>query len=124
VFVAQDDHLSATYQVRLEETFSPNNGTSYWELITGKSTGKRASKHDLLQCLANMAEVRIHGSYFKGIEATWLRNVLVLEGLADKGGRFLSMTESMQPDGGPEFTVVNGIKVYGPRSAAQTPSSA
>lgn len=124
VFVAQDDHLSATYQVRLEETFSPNNGSSYWELATGKSAGKRASKHELVQCLANMAQVRIRGSYFKGIEATWLSSVVVLEGLADKGGRFPSMTESTQNDGGPEFTVVNGIKVYGPRSAAPTPSSA
>ena len=34
-----EDSLAATYQVRLDESFSPDNGTSHWELITGKFAG-------------------------------------------------------------------------------------
>ena len=38
-------------------------------------------------------------------------------GLADKGGRYPGMTESKEADGGPEYTVINGVKVYGPRTS-------
>ena len=40
---------AATYEVRLEETFSPDGGTSYWQLVTGKVAGVRATKQDLIQ---------------------------------------------------------------------------
>ena len=122
VFKAPDDQLSATYQVRLDETFSPDEGNSYWELITGKLAGRRASKLEVVQCLSNLAEVRIRGSYFKGLEATWLREVSVLQGLLDKGGRYPGMTLSGEPDGGPEYTVIKGIKVYAPRITAPAAS--
>jgi len=49
VFKMPEDALSAIYQVRLEETFSPDNGTSYFQLLNGKSAGVRASKHEIVQ---------------------------------------------------------------------------
>ena len=118
VFSPPEDSLAASYEVRMDETFTPNNGTSYWELVTGKVAGKRVTKHDFVQCLSYLSEIRIRGAYFKGTEATWLKDVKVIEGLADKGGRYPGMMLADQPDGGPEYEVVNGVKVYRARSAA------
>lgn len=123
VFQPPEDSLSAKYQVRLEETFSPNNGASYWQLVTGKLAGVRATKNDLIQCLGNLREVRIRGSYYKGIEAAWLREISVLQGNVDKGGRHPGMMQSKQPDAGPEYTIVNGVKVFSARSSAPPPSA-
>ena len=125
VFQPPEDSLSAKYQVRLEETFSPNNGTSYWQLVTGKLAGvtSRATKNDLIQCLGNLREVRIRGSYYKGVEAAWLRDISVLQGKLDKGGRYPGMMQAKQPDAGPEYTIVNGVKVFSARSSAPSPSA-
>jgi hypothetical protein len=118
VFSVPEESLTATYEVRLDETFSPNKGNAYWELVTGNLAGVRASKRDFVQCLSHLSEVRIRGAYFKGMEATWLKGVSVIQGLADKGGRYPGMTLAHQPDAGPEYEVINGVKVYAPRSSA------
>ena len=54
VFSPPEDSLAASYEVRMDETFTPNNGTSYWELVTGKVAGKRVTKHDFVQCLVGL----------------------------------------------------------------------
>ena len=121
VFQISDSTLMHEYQVRLEETFQPNASTASWELINGKK-GK-PTKFDFVQCLSNLAEIRIRGSYFKGFEVSFLQDVSIVEGRVDKSGRYEGWAQSGGINQGAEYDLINGVKVYRARKSAPAAST-
>ncbi|EKX52136.1 hypothetical protein GUITHDRAFT_150697, partial [Guillardia theta CCMP2712] len=91
VFSEDPTYLSHLYNVRLDETFTSRNG-SQWEMVNvklprdGKLVSRNPTKHEFIKCLQTMTGIWIRGSYFPGNEATWLRNVSIIEGSLNKGG--------------------------------------
>lgn len=82
VFV-DDGATSHTYHVRLEESFSPQNSTASWQRV---KTGLQAAQRDMVSCLQSLQAIEIRGSFFKGFEATWIRDIMIREGQVDKAG--------------------------------------
>ena len=119
VFKMDDNKLSNTYSVRLEEDFMPPGSQATWELVNvvkpvdGKLVTKAPSQHEFITCLQTLTGIWIRGSYFKGSEASWLKDVKIIQGAVNKGGNPLGATS----------TLVNGSLVYGDKTAPPTASS-
>ena len=119
VFKADDSKLSNTYSIRLEEDFSPEGSTAVWELVNvvkavdGRLVTKVPTQHEFITCLQTLTGVWIRGSYFKGSEASWLKDVKIIQGALNKGGNPL----------GAVATLVNGALVYSDKSAPPAASS-
>jgi len=119
VFQMDDHKLSNTYSVRLEEEFLSEGSTAVWELVNvvkavdGKLVAKAPTQHEFITCLQTLTGIWIRGSYFKGSEASWLKDVKIIQGAVNKGG---------DPRGATS-TLVNGSLVYGDKTAPPTASS-
>ena len=119
VFKVDDTKLSNTYSIRLEEDFEPPGTTAAWELVNvvkavdGKLVTKMPTQHEFITCLQTLTGVWIRGSYFRGSEASWLKDVKIIQGAVNKGGNPL----------GAESTLVNGALVYGDKNAPPTVST-
>ena len=119
VFKMDDNKLSNTYSVRLEEDFVPPNSTATWEMVNvqkvvnGRLVTKAPTQHEFITCLQTLAGIWIRGSYFKGSEASWLKNVKIIQGAVNKGGNPL----------GAVATLVNGSLVYDDKKTPPTASS-
>eukprot|EP00960_Hanusia_phi_P001671 48493-Hanusia_phi.AAC.3 len=115
VFNEDPAFLSHLYNVRLDETFISMNG-SQWEMVNvklprdGKLVSRSPTKHEFIKCLQTMTGIWIRGSYFAGSEASWLKNISIIEGALNKGG-----------ETAPVQTLVNGTLV---NSSATSPPSA
>uniref|UniRef100_A0A7S1E593 Laminin IV type A domain-containing protein n=1 Tax=Hemiselmis andersenii TaxID=464988 RepID=A0A7S1E593_HEMAN len=116
IFQMDETKLSKTYNVRLEETFAANNSAAMWELVNvlkpveGKLVTKAPTQHEFLATLQSLSAIWIRGSYFKGSEATWLKNVKIVRGVITKG----------TAAGREETELVNGVTS---RVAATTPAA-
>ena len=119
VFKADDSKLSNTYSVRLEEDFSPQGSTATWELVNvikavdGRLVTKAPSQHEFITCLQTLTGIWIRGSYFKGSEASWLKDVKIIQGAVNKGGN----------PAGEVATLINGALVYGDKTTPPTAST-
>mmetsp|Transcript_55250 Transcript_55250/g.135299 ORF Transcript_55250/g.135299 Transcript_55250/m.135299 type:complete len:2074 (-) Transcript_55250:274-6495(-) len=117
VFQVDDTKLSKSYNVRLEETFSSAGSDAMWELVNvlkpveGRLVTKAPTQHEFVTTLQQLSGIWIRGSYFKGAEATWLKNVRIIEGIMNKGSA----------TGREETAIVNGNEV---QSASTTPAAA
>jgi len=118
VFKVDDNHLSQTYNVRLEESFTVDDSETSWELVNvlkpldGKLVAKPPTQHEFISCLQSLTGIWIRGSFFRGSEATWVKNVKILQGPLNKGG----------VDGEVQ-TLVDGVLVSSSRSAPPTTTS-
>ncbi len=104
IFQMDDSKLSKSYNVRLEETYKPTNSSAAWEMVNvlkpieGKLVAKAPTQHEFVTTLQHLSGIWIRGSYFQGAEATWLKNVRIVEGVTNKGTA-ANREDSMMIDG-------------------------
>jgi hypothetical protein len=119
VFKMDDTKLSNTYSIRLEEDFVPAGTSASWELVNmlkpvdGKLVAKVPTQHEFITCLQTLTGIWIRGSYFSGAEASWLKDVKIIQGSVNKGGNPL----------GAEATLINGSLVYDDKTAPPAAST-
>jgi hypothetical protein len=119
VFKMDDNKLSNTYSVRLEEDFTAPGSSATWEMVNvvkavdGTLVTKAPTQHEFITCLQSLTGIWIRGSYFQGSEASWLKDVKIIQGAVNKGG---------DPRGA-VATLVNGSMVYSDKTAPPTASA-
>lgn len=112
-----DDGATAhTYQVRLEESFKAVNSTASWQRVT---SGLQAAQRDVVQCLQGLKAIKIRGSFFKGYEAMWLRDVKIIQGEVHKRGDD-NWSGSLAPKDANQVTnqLVDGVTDWSLRQSA------
>ena len=110
VFKSDGSRLSNSYVVRLEESFQPDGSSANWELtnvvkpVDGKLVAKAPTQYEFIATLQSLTGISIRGSYFQGSEATWIKDVKILQGALNKGGEDGDIQTRIQG------TLVNGSR--------------
>ncbi|KAJ1485025.1 hypothetical protein T484DRAFT_1795226, partial [Baffinella frigidus] len=111
VFKSDGSRLSNSYAVRLEESFQPSGSAANWKLtnvvkaVDGKLVAKAPTQYEFIATLQSLTGISIRGSYYQGSEATWIKDVKILQGALNKGG-----------DDGDIQTRIQGTLVNGSRA--------